>query len=136
MRGQADSPFSPGLKLDMNLIVEDASRLLTELNPLRPILVGLSIGGLFAATTWLTGADAMGLVLINTLRKDGPRLRWIGDALVRAVELGGTCTGEHGVGIGKHKFMLQEHGEGFELMRQIKTLIDPKGLMNPGKIFM
>ena len=58
MRGQADSPFSPGLKLDMNLIVEDASRLLTELNPLRPILVGLSIGGLFAATTWLKGADA------------------------------------------------------------------------------
>ena len=136
MRGQADSPFSPGLKLDMNLIVEDASRLLTELNPLRPILVGLSIGGLFAATTWLTGADAMGLVLINTLRKDGPRLRWIGDALVRAVELGGTCTGEHGVGIGKRKFMHQEHGESFELMRQIKTLIDPKGLMNPGKIFM
>jgi len=89
MRGQADSPFSPGLKLDMNLIVEDASRLLTELNPLRPILVGLSIGGLFAATTWLKGADAMGLVLINTLRKDGPRLRWISDALVRAVEVGG-----------------------------------------------
>ena len=56
--------------------------------------------------------------------------------VTRAVELGGTCTGEHGVGIGKCKFMQQEHGEGFELMQQIKTLIDPKGLMNPGKIFM
>ncbi len=89
MRGQAGSPFSPGLKLDMNLIVEDASRLLTELNPPRPILVGLSIGGLFAARTWLKGAEALGLVLINTLRKDGPRVRWIGDALVRAVEVGG-----------------------------------------------
>jgi len=64
-------------------------------------------------------------------------LEEINHAIVtRAVELGGTCTGEHGIGIGKRKFMQQEHGEGFELMQQIKTLIDPKGLMNPGKIFM
>jgi D-lactate dehydrogenase (cytochrome) len=64
-------------------------------------------------------------------------LEKINHAIVtRAVELEGTCTGEHGVGIGKRKFMQQEHGESFELMRQIKTLIDPKGLMNPGKIFM
>jgi len=54
----------------------------------------------------------------------------------RAIELGGTCTGEHGVGIGKRKFMQQEHGPSYELMRRIKDLIDPKGLMNPGKIFM
>jgi len=89
MRGQADSPFSPELKLDMVLIVEDASRLLSHVKPSRPILVGLSIGGLFAARTWLKGSDAVGLVLINTLRKEGPRLKWIGDALVRAVEVGG-----------------------------------------------
>lgn len=54
----------------------------------------------------------------------------------KAVGLGGTCTGEHGVGIGKRKFMEREHGESFQLMRSIKELIDPKGLMNPGKIFM
>ena len=54
----------------------------------------------------------------------------------RAVELGGTCTGEHGVGIGKRKFMELEHKESYQLMRSIKDLIDPKGLMNPGKIFM
>jgi D-lactate dehydrogenase (cytochrome) len=54
----------------------------------------------------------------------------------RAIELGGTCTGEHGVGIGKRKFMQQEHGASYDLMRRIKELIDPKGLMNPGKIFM
>jgi D-lactate dehydrogenase (cytochrome) len=51
------------------------------------------------------------------------------------VRVGGTCTGEHGVGIGKRKFMELEHGEGFQLMHRIKNLIDPKGLMNPGKIF-
>jgi len=53
----------------------------------------------------------------------------------RALELGGTCTGEHGVGIGKRKFMELEHGDGYQLMRKIKALIDPKGLMNPDKIF-
>ena len=63
-------------------------------------------------------------------------LEEINHAIVsRAVELGGTCTGEHGVGIGKRKFMHQEHGESLELMRRIKDLIDPQGLMNPGKIF-
>ena len=38
--------------------------------------------------------------------------------------------------IGKHKFMQLEHGDSYQLMRQIKDLIDPKGLLNPGKIFI
>jgi D-lactate dehydrogenase (cytochrome) len=60
----------------------------------------------------------------------------INEAIVsRAIEKGGTCTGEHGIGIGKRKYMQKEHGAGYELMKQIKGLIDPKGLMNPGKIF-
>ena len=56
--------------------------------------------------------------------------------VARAVEVGGTCTGEHGIGIGKRKFMELEHGESYHLMRQIKELIDPKGLLNPDKIFL
>jgi D-lactate dehydrogenase (cytochrome) len=52
-----------------------------------------------------------------------------------ALECGGTATGEHGVGIGKRKFMKKEHGESLKLMRQIKELLDPNGIMNPGKIF-
>lgn len=54
----------------------------------------------------------------------------------RAVELDGTCTGEHGIGIGKREFMELEHGAGCALMKSIKDLIDPKGLMNPGKMFL
>ena len=54
----------------------------------------------------------------------------------KAIGLGGTCTGEHGIGIGKRKFMQLEHGESYQLMHSIKNLIDPKGLMNPGKIFL
>ncbi len=55
--------------------------------------------------------------------------------VTRAVELGGTCTGEHGIGIGKRRFMALEHGASYTLMRQIKDLLDPAGLMNPDKIF-
>lgn len=53
----------------------------------------------------------------------------------RAIEAGGTCTGEHGVGYGKRSLLLLEHGqEGVKLMRQIKQALDPDELMNPGKI--
>ena len=70
-------------------------------------------------------------------KKEWSTLEKINQSIVeKAVELGGTCTGEHGVGIGKRKFMQLEHGESYQLMRQIKELIDPKGLLNPGKIFL
>ncbi|MBL8587689.1 MAG: FAD-binding protein [Methylobacteriaceae bacterium] len=52
----------------------------------------------------------------------------------RAIALGGTCTGEHGVGYGKIKFMRAEHGEAIEVMKTIKRALDPQGLMNPGKV--
>ena len=52
----------------------------------------------------------------------------------RALALGGTCTGEHGVGLGKLEFMAAEHGEGLALMRALKRTLDPDGLMNPGKM--
>ena len=69
--------------------------------------------------------------------KQWSMLEKINDQIVtRAVKLGGTCTGEHGIGIGKRKFMGLEHGQSYQLMRQIKDLIDPKGLLNPGKIFL
>lgn len=52
----------------------------------------------------------------------------------RALEMGGTVTGEHGVGMGKMKYMQAEHGHGVEIMRQIKRALDPQNLLNPGKI--
>ena len=89
LRGQADSPVDRDRALDTELAIADARRLLDQLAPPRPVLVGLSIGGLYAARVVERGYPARALALINTLRRDGPRLRWINDALFRAAQVGG-----------------------------------------------
>lgn len=52
----------------------------------------------------------------------------------RALRLGGTVTGEHGIGIGKLGYMQAEHGEGWAVMGEIKRALDPAGIFNPGKL--
>jgi D-lactate dehydrogenase (cytochrome) len=54
--------------------------------------------------------------------------------VTRALAMGGTCTGEHGVGSGKIAYVEAEHGAGVELMRRIKRALDPGNIMNPGKV--
>lgn len=88
-RGQEQSPPADNDILDENLIVKDLVALLDHVAPPKPVLCGLSIGGLFAAKAILKGAPADGLVLINTLRKPGLALDWVNEAITRAAALGG-----------------------------------------------
>jgi D-lactate dehydrogenase (cytochrome) len=53
----------------------------------------------------------------------------------RAIRLGGTCTGEHGIGLHKIGYLVDEAGAGsVEMMKTIKRALDPKNIMNPGKV--
>lgn len=88
-RGQAKSRYAAGLNLDADLIVEDLKRIVAHAAPARPIPVGLSIGGLYAARAVLDGMDVAGLVLINTLRRMTPRVAWMNDATMRVLQVGG-----------------------------------------------
>ncbi len=59
----------------------------------------------------------------------------LNDRLIRrALDMDGTCTGEHGIGLGKRQYLREEHGDAVEVMRALKTAIDPDNIMNPGKI--
>jgi 3-oxoadipate enol-lactonase len=88
-RGQIESKTAPETKPTPTQIVEDLGRIMEHVKPPRPILVGLSIGGLFAAQAYHAGASADGIVLINTLRKPSDRLNWINTAMADGVAAGG-----------------------------------------------
>ena len=76
------------------------------------------------------------LLLVHTDDEEEMRTaNEVNDRLVRrAIEMGGTCTGEHGIGYGKLEYLELEHGAGVDIMRAIKRALDPHNIMNPGKI--
>lgn len=77
----------------------------------------------------------LAFVLDTAIASEREAAEAVNERLVRrAVAMGGTCTGEHGIGTGKRAALRLEHGEGVRLMESIKAALDPKRLLNPGKV--
>ena len=78
------------------------------------------------------------VILLEDDRPETLEAAWELDRKIvaRALALGGTCSGEHGIGLGKREFLEAEHGaEALAVMRSVKQALDPLGILNPGKIF-
>jgi D-lactate dehydrogenase (cytochrome) len=104
--------------------IEAARRALDE-SELRGGIVGHVGDGNFHVAFLLDPSDADSIAQAAALNA-----AVVEDALAR----GGTCTGEHGIGFGKLAYLEQEHGDLVPLFRGIKELLDPKGVLNPGKV--
>jgi D-lactate dehydrogenase (cytochrome) len=95
--------------------------------------------GLTATIVGHVGDGNFHTLILVPPEPDGIERAWALDKKIaeRALALGGSCSGEHGVGLGKREFLEEEHGAGaLAVMRRIKAALDPRGIMNPGKIFM
>ena len=108
-----------------NCIIESKEKLIS-MNLLAP-LVGHVGDGNFHLLYLIDPDDA------DQLKKAKEHNKWM---VEKAIELGGTCTGEHGIGYGKAEFLAKEAGSSINFMKSIKNSFDPKGLLNPGKIFL
>ena len=99
----------------------------------------IAASGLTAPIVGHVGDGNFHTVIMVPPEPDGMARAWEQDKKIvaRALALGGSCSGEHGVGIGKREFLEQEHGaEALTVMRAVKQALDPRGVMNPGKIFL
>lgn len=77
-----------------------------------------------------------GIVMDPTNLAELERANFVNEQIVKyALTVGGTCTGEHGVGLGKIKYQQDQHGKAVDVMKSIKQVLDPNHILNPGKIF-
>ena len=99
----------------------------------------IAASGLTAPIVGHVGDGNFHTVILVPPEEGGLQRAWQLDRQIvaRALSLGGSCSGEHGVGIGKREFLEIEHGpEALAVMRSVKTALDPRGILNPGKIFL
>jgi len=126
----------PGSKIYITDVCVPISNLTTSLKEVKE---DIKKSGILATIVGHVGDGNYHLFICvdHNNKEEFKKVEELHDKLVkRALELEGTCTGEHGIGIGKRKYLLKEKSEEtFKFMKQLKRFIDPKGIFNPGKIF-
>ncbi len=127
--------FKPGYSIIRNDVAFPISKL--------PEMVAYchELGDKHGVLIFTFGHVGLGLLHALMIADRNDQAQWnaavtINDHIIkRTVQLGGTVSGEHGIGLGHKSHFALEHGASVELMRQIKKQFDPDGIMNPGKVF-
>ncbi|MBP1931655.1 FAD-binding oxidoreductase [Ammoniphilus resinae] len=127
---------SPGKKMMVTDVVLPISELAGSIKDARKAMDDAGIDG---AILGHVGDGNYHIILMIDL--DNPEEMLKAESLNKhivdyAITRGGSCTGEHGVGIGKAKYQRREHGDALDVMKAFKAAVDPNGIMNPGKIFI
>ncbi|WP_100010452.1 FAD-binding oxidoreductase [Lentibacillus sediminis] len=124
----------PGRKLMVTDVCLPISELAQAIHHAREALNNLGLPG--GITGHVGDGNYHILLMINMDdQNEVEKAKELNEQIVKyALARGGTCTGEHGVGFGKQKYQLEEHGEAFHVMEKIKAALDPKALLNPNKI--
>lgn len=130
---------NPALRPGSRLIGTDACVPITALvQCVKETLADVSARGLTAPPVGHVGDGNFHVGIIFDPCNAGERARAEDLAervALRAIRLGGTCTGEHGICLHRKHQLLAEHPDGVDLVRSIKLTLDPGGIMNPGKMF-
>ena len=126
---------SPGKKMMVTDVVVPMSELGGAIHDARTAIDSIGLDG--AVLGHVGDGNYHTIVMIDTNDAvEMEKAHQLNEHLVDyALSRGGSCTGEHGVGVGKIGYQRKEHGEALEVMRLIKHSLDPNGILNPGKIF-
>ncbi len=127
-------PPAPGRAALVTDICVPISRLAEAVEETRADIAAASIPGPIVGH--VGDGNFHSILLFN---EDDPRerdeaIRLSGRMVERALRLGGTSTGEHGIGVGKLDYMAAEHGDAWGVMADIKRALDPQNILNPGKM--
>lgn len=122
---------------DKKMMITDVCVPLTELTgAIHHALQAIEASGIDGGAQGHVGDGNFHTLLMVDPQTEFDRANEVNQQIVEyALSRGGTCTGEHGVGLGKRKYQQAEHGSALQVMSAIKQTLDPKGILNPGKIF-
>ena len=127
----ASRPGARGLVTDICVPI---SRLAQAVEETRADIASASIPGPIVGHVGDGNFHSILLFNENDPRERDEAIRLSGRMVERALRLGGTSTGEHGIGVGKLEYMAAEHGDAWGVMADIKRALDPQNILNPGKM--